>query len=70
MMPEVYRQARKPSGHSTPGQFFGVAGERRISQPIEALGIAPKSLLRTLGYLCPYHVGHSLNKLCDSQFHP
>ena len=41
-----------------------------ISQLIEALDIAPKSLTRTLGYLCPYHAGHSLNELCDSQFHP
>lgn len=49
---------------------FRLAGERRISQLIESLGVDSKSLPRTLEYLRPYHAGHSLNKLCDSQFQP
>ena len=49
---------------------FRLAGERRISQLIEALGVDLKSVPRTQEFLRPYHAGHSLNKLCDAQFEP
>lgn len=49
---------------------FRLAGERKVSQLIEALGVDPKSVPRTREFLRPYHAGHSLNELCDAQFKP